>query len=691
MKKLRQLWLVVGLVAWLHGTAWAATYWANVAGGAASCAAASGTSDPGVYRTLSQGLACLAAGDTLMVKSGTYTNRILDQVPSGLNDSQRTLVKSETALGAIIRPGTGGSLWGINAARAYITIDGFDLDGTNCRLAANGGCGGFFTSGAALGTHHHITFQNGRIRNTGGDGVSTSNTDNLSIINTNFETVGSQFAGLAHGIYIGDPTGTTYSTRVTISGNTFNGCGGYCLHIYNEPQPHREVIVTENFMKNCGQLAGQSCAVNYANNAVWSYNVARGGPDANFLQRAGTNVIYHNNTAYGAGGGGIQIEGGSNITCRNNLLLDNGSGISGSCTTSSNNINSTAASHVVGAGSDRFDLIAGSTAINAGVASIGTVTFGGAPLNVTAVGNDLPDVGAHETFTYLQSEIGTVDASTITIDFQSAFAPLLPTSGCTGWSATVDGVARSLSTCTRQGNAQYRLALSSPASGGQAVRWSYSTSGAVTDSALIGNTANQRLNALTSILATDNISGGGGATFAVEHFRCRDWDKAVTLNGSLDWLAGQDLPCTVRNDGGKIAIANLISCNVADCLIHGFRYYESYDGGAYAPITNAFGSNKLRYDNSQTAAQHGTAISSARLTNPEPAFVAGGVTAQDSSFPNIDLTQNSATEIQGHFELVAGVTAGKVICVRPRLDDGTDITHNQTACFTAQPPSGAMP
>src|SRR5690349_7153691 len=62
----------------------ATTYWATVSGGAGTCGAASGTSDPGAYRTLTQGVACLASGDTLNLKTGTYTTQLnLNNVPSG--------------------------------------------------------------------------------------------------------------------------------------------------------------------------------------------------------------------------------------------------------------------------------------------------------------------------------------------------------------------------------------------------------------------------------------------------------------------------------------------------------------------------------------------------------------------------------------------------------------------------------
>src|SRR5688572_403716 len=62
-------------ILWLLYTvsAEATVYWASPSGGAASCAAASGASDPGQYRTLAQVRGCVAAGDTIKLKNGTYS------------------------------------------------------------------------------------------------------------------------------------------------------------------------------------------------------------------------------------------------------------------------------------------------------------------------------------------------------------------------------------------------------------------------------------------------------------------------------------------------------------------------------------------------------------------------------------------------------------------------------------------
>lgn len=90
----------------------ATTYWASPSGGAGSCAAASGTSDPGVYRTFYQGISCLASGDTLNLKPGTYPTgqspysyrnsspSVCDLSsnpcpPNGISNTQHTIIQAQ--------------------------------------------------------------------------------------------------------------------------------------------------------------------------------------------------------------------------------------------------------------------------------------------------------------------------------------------------------------------------------------------------------------------------------------------------------------------------------------------------------------------------------------------------------------------------------------------------------------------
>ena len=320
------------------------------------------------------------------------------------------------------------------------------------------------------------------------------------------------------------------------------------------------------------------------------------------------------------------------------------------------------------------------------------------PLNCTqqmGAANGNRDIGKFESFGHTNSEIGLVTDKKIVINYESAYAPILPTSGCTGWSARINSTPDTLTACTRTGNAQYTLNLTTSATGGQTVDWSYNgATGSLTDSALVGNRTNQSVFSVTNVVATNNVAGGGSYVWTAQHFRCRDWAKTPGLNTPQDWLGTEDGNCTVRNDGGRIAMANVIDCTGADCPTAGWEYYFSYDSGAYAAVTNSCTTNQLCYDSTQQAATHGAQITAARLTTPQSTFVTGGVIAQASSFPNIDLSQNSSTEIQGMFATQSGLAAGKVICVRPRRDGGTVITYGATggtACFTMAAPGAQIP
>src|SRR5262245_9930823 len=62
--------------------------------------------------TIAAGLACMAAGDTLMIKSGTYNEFITyNQLVSGTSDSNRTIIKAYPGDTVTLRP-TGGTVDG---------------------------------------------------------------------------------------------------------------------------------------------------------------------------------------------------------------------------------------------------------------------------------------------------------------------------------------------------------------------------------------------------------------------------------------------------------------------------------------------------------------------------------------------------------------------------------------------------
>ena len=106
-----------------------ATYYVATTGSDSnSCNSAQSQSTPKL--TINAGAGCLAAGDTLIVKAGTYDEVLPNVFPAGTAGNP-TVVKSEVQYGAIIRPGRDklSQLYGgftlVALERSYLTFDGF--------------------------------------------------------------------------------------------------------------------------------------------------------------------------------------------------------------------------------------------------------------------------------------------------------------------------------------------------------------------------------------------------------------------------------------------------------------------------------------------------------------------------------------------------------------------------------------
>lgn len=148
----------------------AATYHVSKGGSDAnSCATAQGAYFTTHKLTIAAGLGCLAAGDTLYIHEGTYTEQITESAIGAGGGSWANPVRIEAVPGerVILRP-TGGEnviKFPAGSTRAYVIFSRLILDGVNAGGGANGAVI-YVEIGA-----HHLRFIDVEATNGDGNGV----------------------------------------------------------------------------------------------------------------------------------------------------------------------------------------------------------------------------------------------------------------------------------------------------------------------------------------------------------------------------------------------------------------------------------------------------------------------------------------------------------------------------------------
>jgi Right handed beta helix region len=315
-----------------------ATYYvAKTGSDSNSCANAQSQSTPKL--TINAGAACLSGGDTLIVKAGSYTESLINNLPSGTAGSP-TVLKSEVNHGAVMfTDATGTANWCTICLqnKSYITIDGMVLDGSHTDHAAHV---------YIYGTSDHIVVQNNEIRF--GNGHCNS-TDNPMGIATGPATPMSSFIVVRnndiHHISINVPGGCAfygygmyfYPTDSLVEGNDIHDNASYGIHNYNGASLSYALrnVYRNNKIHDNGFIAGQA-GILYAsggsdnqfyNNIVYN-NATFGVQVSGFGVTASNNTLY-NNTFYGNGLECIRLGSSSgggpvNTTIRNNICYGNG-------------------------------------------------------------------------------------------------------------------------------------------------------------------------------------------------------------------------------------------------------------------------------------------------------------------------------------------------------------------------------
>lgn len=442
--KLRVLGTVIALLLWASA-AHAATYYVSTTGQQSpevSCATAQNINTP--KRTISSAAGCLAPGDTLLVRGGTYAEALEWHIDSfgGGTDWGSGKVRIAAYPGTQpyevvwMRPTSGSRVIDLAGGHQYIEFDGINLDGelvTNDVAKING-----VTGNAA----HHIRFQNLTARgmtkcqagvNTGchmfiaaqlAVGLQGGNEFINLTLNRNPGFNGDDFS---HGFYI--QSADNIVDHCTIDGS--QGWGGNGVQIFNG-QAGVTTTPTNNTVKYCvmhdlaagaaGRFRGVTTGAGSSNNKIYGNLIYRAGgtvnPSAAIAVEGSGQEIYNNTTPFNTRHGILPYAGTGHVV-RNNVSFGNGvanyeiTGV-GTSATSSNNFGDTetgwstlSTNPFVDSPNDNYRLQSGSAPINGGTNTSPIAALVTTDLDGTPRPQGTYDAGAYE-FTSATSTAPTV-------------------------------------------------------------------------------------------------------------------------------------------------------------------------------------------------------------------------------------------------------------------------------------------
>ena len=284
----------------------ASVYVTNTGSDAHTCQQARNQATP--RRSVNAGIACLAAGDTLILGDGTYSEQLSDVVsgetpntvrpPSGLSWSQPTTIKSANPRKAVIdkpQPGEpyNHTVYLGRADTSYLSIEGLVIDGRG-----HGTC-------LWVGPGSHIRIQGNVIKNCGGNGVYSAVADDgsggqdIHLLDNEIFNIATEEAGPPgrHAVYF---TGN----NSVMKGNYIHApCPFYGIQATSEKGGLHHNVIENNRVVGCDQagiysqgsdtvirnnLAENNCIGIYlasaptlvSNNTIWGHHFGPNCPDS---------------------------------------------------------------------------------------------------------------------------------------------------------------------------------------------------------------------------------------------------------------------------------------------------------------------------------------------------------------------------------------------------------------------------
>jgi hypothetical protein len=319
-----------------------ATYYVSKAGSDnSSCAQAQSVSSS--KRSLASGSACLSAGDTLVVRAGTYAEALKDAVRSGTSWSSKVRIAAYPGETVWLRP-TGDYVVFFSGEQRYIELDGINIDGTNA-----------VSGTVVLGdSSNHIRLQNAEIIGSPTSGWCAaicgghySELLNLTIHGggpTQDNCGGAQCN--SYGIYTGGDNNLIDGCEIYDPGGTGiqiyhgSGQGAAANNIIRNTRIHD--ITRSGEPRMWGIIIGNGSGNQIYNNIIYNGLGNADGNNAGIYVYGASGTSIYNNTVYNIRAQGIFISGqASGTQVKNNVAYQSTGGNynnGGSGTIASNNL-----------------------------------------------------------------------------------------------------------------------------------------------------------------------------------------------------------------------------------------------------------------------------------------------------------------------------------------------------------------
>lgn len=631
-----------------------------------TCGAGSAT----VYTSIRSGADAVGAGNTLLIRGGTYSELCVNALIEGGTSLANTVIRPYPSENVIWNKTTGDSrdcLISFASAQSYITIDGWASDGTGSMIM-DGQSSNVSADQAILvgNSATNITIKNLELRD-GYESCITGNYASLTLENNLIHDCGTSGSNLWHGIYFLGP-------NAVIRKNTFHTIPGYAVHCYSGSSLCSTNTIEDNKIYNAATatVAQTGGILVRGNGNIVRRNIIRcaaGTSDFGvYAYSAGSGNYFDHNSVTNCGTAAAVDSGVSGTTFRNNIFYGNVTTMSNAGSGTVQTTNLTVDPSWTNAATADLTLASGSAGIDA-CTDIG-MSFNGSA----------PDCGAFESFT---GTGGTVTGNTLDAQIgMGSHTPLVP--GATGY--TVNN-GRTVTGVTLVGSSIARLTFSGDAcTGAQSWTWAYS-GGTATDSAAVGSTIggilHQPLVTVASTSVTNNC-GGVAYNFTQTAFMYHGVHSASESTPSVRSAENASSFDVVQD--GAVRVRFAVKCDAGtDCASSAFALYFA-QGGGYSALTNTPGAGNVSFCGS-TYTGPNTLINPTPTTNQlstSGTFIPGAVVYSADAVPNVTLAATNKTEIEACVKFTAAASGDYTF--RLYLQDGTPLgTYTVTPSVTVVP------